>query len=78
MADLPYKFTICPPNEAPKLFTASCLEIGRLLATSINGDLTIDDRRNGLWQSWERSGVVSTPVEEMLHNLLQERKNERT
>ena len=78
MAKLPYTFTICPPDDAPKQFTARCPQLVTLLMNSTNGDLTIDDRRNGLWQSWERSGVVSTPVEEMLHNLLQERKNERT
>ena len=74
MAKLPYTFTICPPDDAPKQFTASCSEIGRLLATSINGDLTIDDRRNGLWQSWERSGIVSTPLEERMHALIQKDK----
>ena len=74
MAKLPYTFTICPPDEAPKQFTASCAEIGRLLATSINGDLTIDDRRNGLWQSWERGGIQYSSIEDRIHNLVQKDK----
>jgi len=74
MAKLPYTFTVCPPDEAPKQITASCSEIVRLLATSINGDLTIDDRRNGLWQSWERGWIVSTPFEERMHALIQKDK----
>jgi len=73
VAKLPYTFTVCPPDEAPKQFTASCAEIGRLLKHSINGDLTIDDRRNGLWQSWER-GAVGPNMEDCLHALIRERK----
>ena len=66
MAKLPYTFTVCPPDEAPKQFTASCAEIGRLLKTSINGDLTIDVRRNDMWQSWGRS-AVGPNMEDRLH-----------
>ena len=66
MAKLPYIFTVCPPDEAPKQFTASCAEIGRLLKTSINGDLTIDVRRNDMWQSWGRS-AVGPNMEDRLH-----------
>jgi hypothetical protein len=38
--------------------------MGRLLRNSINGDLTIDDRRNGLWESWEGKGVAAMPFED--------------
>jgi len=64
MAKLPYTYTICPDQEEPKKFTASCAEMGRLLRNSINGDLTIDDRRNGLWESWEGKGVAAMPFED--------------
>jgi len=69
MAKLPYTYTICPDQEAPKNFTASCAEMGRLLRSSINGDLTIDDRRNGAWQSWEDGGV-GIPIEDVLHAMV--------
>ena len=72
MAKLPYTFTVCPPDEAPKQFTASCAEIGRLLKTSINGDLTIDVRRNDMWQSWGRS-AVGPNMEDRLHALIKEK-----
>ena len=58
MAQLPYTYTICPPQEEPKRFTASCKEMGILLSNSPDGNLTIDDRRNGLWESWEGKGVA--------------------
>ena len=73
MAKLPYTFTVCPPDEAPKQITASCAEIGRLLKTSINGDLTIDVRRNDMWQSWGRS-AVGPNMEDRLHALIKEKK----
>ena len=72
MAKLPYTFTVCPPDEAPKQFTASCAEIGRLLQTSIDGDLTIDVRRNDMWQSWGRS-AVGPNMEDRLHALIKEK-----
>ena len=71
MAKLPYTFTICPPDDAPKQFTASCPQLVKLLMNSTNGDLTIDDRRNGLWQSWERGGIQYSPIEERIHDLVQ-------
>lgn len=74
MAQLPYTYTICPDQEEPKKFTASCAEMGRLLRTSINGDLTIDDRRNGLWESWEGKGVAAEPIEDSLHKLIRSKK----
>ncbi len=43
--------------------------MGRLLRSSINGDLTIDDRRNGAWQSWHDGGV-EIPIEEVLHAMV--------
>lgn len=42
MAKLPYTFTICPPNEAPKQITASSPMLGRMLRWT--NDLTIDQR----------------------------------
>ena len=72
MAKLPYIFTVCPPDEAPKQITASCAEIGRLLKNSIDGDLTIDVRRNDMWQSWGRS-AVSPNMEDRLHALIKEK-----
>lgn len=71
MAKLPYTFTVCPPDEAPKQITASCAEIGRLLKNSINGDLTIDVRRNDMWQSWGRT--VGPNIEDRLHALIKEK-----
>ena len=73
MAQLPYTYTICPDQEEPKKFTASCAEMGRLLRTSINGDLTIDDRRNGLWESWEGKGVAAEPFEDTLRRIARSR-----
>ena len=74
VAELPYKFTICSPEEAPKQITASCALIGMLLKTSIDGDLTIDDRRNGYWQSWENRPLVDSPIEARVHDMIKERK----
>jgi hypothetical protein len=70
MAKLPYTFTVCPPDEAPKQITASCAEIGRLLKTSINGDLTIDVRRNDMWGR----GAVGPNIEDRLHALIKGKK----
>lgn len=42
MAKLPYTFTICPPNEAPKQITASSPMLGHMLRWT--NDLTIDQR----------------------------------
>lgn len=69
MAKLPYAFTVCPPDEAPKQITASCAEIGRLLKTSINGDLTIDVRRNDMWGR----STVGPNIEDRLHALIKEK-----
>ncbi len=63
MAKLPYTWTVVPPNDPPeKLFTASCKEIGNLLKQSPNGDLTINQKRDGMWQSWEFN-TCDTPVD---------------
>jgi hypothetical protein len=70
VAKLPYTFTVCPPDEAPKQFTASCAEIGRLIKTSINGDLTIDVRRNDMWGR----GAVGPNIEDRLHALIKGKK----
>ena len=69
MAKLPYTYTICPDQEAPKQFTASCADMGRLLKDSPNGDLTINQKRLGMWDSWTGGGL-DIPIEEKLHNLL--------
>ena len=42
MAKLPYTFTICPPNEAPKQITASSPMLGRMLRWT--NDLKNDQR----------------------------------
>ena len=74
MAKLPYTFTIVPPNDPPEpKFTASCKEIGELLKHSQNGDLTINQKRNGMWQSWQEN-VCNTPVELALEQWRQKRK----
>ena len=73
MAQLPYTYTICPPQEEPKRFTASCKEMGILLQNSPDGNLTIDDRRNGLWESWEGKGVAAEPFEDTLRRIARSR-----
>jgi hypothetical protein len=73
MAKLPYTFTICPDQEAPKKFTVSCVEMGRLLQASPDGDLTINQKRLGAWDAWTGGGV-DAPIEEKLHDLVQKRK----
>jgi hypothetical protein len=73
MAKLPYTYTICPPQEEPKRFTASCKEMGELLQNSPDGNLTIDDRRNGLWESWEGKGVAAEPFEDTLRKIIRSR-----
>jgi hypothetical protein len=78
MAKLPYIYTICPTQEAPKRFTASCAEMGILLSQSPDGDLTIDDRRNGLWESWEGKGVAAEPIEDSLHKIIRSARNDTT
>ena len=45
MAKLPYTYTICPDQEAPAQFTASCADMGELLRHSPNGDLTINQSK---------------------------------
>ena len=72
MAKLPYTFTICPTEPAPKLFTASSKELGLLLAHSPDGDLTIDDRRNGAWQAWEKRPMGAN-LEDELAKILKEK-----
>jgi hypothetical protein len=72
MAKLPYTYTICPDQEAPKQFTASCADMGRLLKDSPNGDLTINQKRLGMWDAWTGGGL-DIPIEEKLHNLLKEK-----
>jgi hypothetical protein len=69
MAKLPYTYTICPDQEEPKRFTASCKDMGELLRHSPDGDLTINQKRLGMWDSWTGGGV-DIPIEEKLHNML--------
>lgn len=76
MAKLPYTFTICPDQEAPKNFTASCAAMGRLLQDSPDGDLTINQKRLGMWDSWTGGGL-DAPLEEKLHALVQRANDER-
>lgn len=66
MAQLPYTYTLCPPGPEPKQFTASCSQMGQLLKDSPNGDLTIDQRRGGMWESWQGRRVEIAPIEEIV------------
>ena len=72
MAKLPYTYTICPDQEAPKTFTASCREMGELLRDSIDGDLTINQRRTASWDAW--SGNHMGFIEDALHAMAQKEK----
>ena len=74
MAKLPYTYTICPDQEEPKRFTASCKDMGELLRHSPDGDLTINQKRLGMWDAWTGGGV-DIPIEEKLHNMLKEKNN---
>ena len=73
MAKLPYTFTICPPNDAPKQFTAASPQMLMMVKQSLNGDLTIDQRRNGAWQSWE-----GRPMGASIEDLMEADRKERT
>ena len=75
MAKLPYTFTICPDQEAPKQFTASCAEMGKLLRDSPNGDLTINQPRTATWDAW--SGNHMGYIEEMLHAMATQNKEKK-
>ena len=72
MARLPYTYTICPDQEAPKQFTASCKDMGILLMHSINGDLTINQKQTATWDMW--SGNHMGHIEEALHKIAQRKK----
>jgi len=67
MAKLPYTYTICPDQETPKQFTASCKDMGELLRHSPNGDLTINQPRIATWDAW--SGNHMGYIEEALHKI---------
>jgi hypothetical protein len=78
MAKLPYTWTIVPPNEPPeKPFTASSKKIGRLLKNSPNGDLTINQTRNTLWQSWTED-VSAKPLELRIREMCEAKLKENT
>ena len=72
MAKLPYTYTICPDQEAPTQFTASCAEMGRLLKRSPDGDLTINQKRSATWDMW--SGNHMGFIEETLHAMATQNK----
>ena len=76
MANLPYIYTICPPNDPPKQFTAASTEMLLLVKQSLNGDLTIDDRQRGLWQSWE-GGPMGANIEDLMEDLMKAARKER-
>ena len=65
---LPYKYTICPPGPEPKQVTASSPAIGKMLRHG--GDLTIDQRRYGMWQSWSNKPLDPLTFEDRLVNIL--------
>jgi len=77
MAQLPYTYTytICPPQEEPKRFTASCKEMGELLRHSLNGDLTINQKRTATWDMW--SGNHMGVIEEKLHEICTKNKEKK-
>lgn len=63
MAKLPYTYTIVPPNDPPRSkFTAGSSELGMLLKHSNYADLTINQKRDGMFQAWNE-GVCGTPIE---------------
>lgn len=76
MAKLPYTWTICPDQEAPKQFTASCKDMGELLRHSPNGDLTINQKRTATWDAWSGNhmGLIEEKLQEMCAKN-KERKN---
>jgi len=77
VAKLPYTWTIVPPNEPPeKPFTVSSKEIGRLLKNSPNGDLTINQTRNTLWQSWTEN-VSAKPLELRIREMCEAKLKEK-
>ena len=75
MAKLPYTYTICPDQEAPKQFTASCADMGELLRHSPNGDLTINQKRIAAWDAW--SGNHMGMIEEKLHEMCTKNKEQK-
>ena len=75
MANLPYTYTICPPNDPPKQFTAASPQMLLLVKQSLNGDLTIDDRQRGLWQSWE-GRPMGANIEDLLEDLMKAARKE--
>jgi len=72
VAKLPYTYTICPPNDAPKQFTAASPQMLMMVKQSLNGDLTIDQRRNGAWQSWE-GRLMGANIEDLMEAMIKER-----
>jgi len=72
MAKLPYTYTICPDQEPPKNFTASCKDMGELLRHSPNGDLTINNRMPW-WESWTNKPIQAEPFEDRFNKLLKEK-----
>ena len=42
------KYTLIPPNDPPKRYTASTAKMNRLLEHSPDGDLTINQTRDAL------------------------------
>lgn len=72
MAKLPYTITICPDQEPPKRFTASCREMGELLKNSPNADLTINNRI--AWDSWTNRPLQPASIEEMLSEMCKPEK----
>ena len=76
MAKLPYTYTICPDQEAPVQFTASCAEMGELLRHSIKGDLTINQKQTATWDMW--SGNHMGHIEEALQKICAKNKEKNT
>jgi len=75
MAKLPYTYTICPDQETPTQFTASCKDMGKLLRHSPNDDLTINQKRTATWDMW--SGNHMGAIEEALNAISTRNKEQQ-
>ena len=76
MAKLPYTYTICPPGPEPIRFTASCREMGKLLAESSDGNLTKNETRE-MWGRSNRAPRTIT-IEEGVRELAKNRLGNET
>ena len=64
MAELPYKFTICPDQEPPKLTTATCPSMLKLLV--LTPDLTINQNARDIWAGKNPDVGIETKLAQLL------------